>query len=113
MAGAADHRLAVYGTLAPGAPNNSQLDGLAGRWTTGFVCGRLIRAGWGTDLGFPGLVLDPDGSRVYVDVFESPDLVDHWTRLDAFEGSGYRRVMALVTTPDAVVQSWIYVVAAP
>jgi gamma-glutamylcyclotransferase (GGCT)/AIG2-like uncharacterized protein YtfP len=108
--GAASCRLATYGTLAPGRPNHHQLDGLAGRWSTGYVNGRLIDAGWGASLGYPALVLDPDGTAIEVQVFESTDLPAHWSRLDAFEGSGYQRVAATVRTPDGDVEVSIYVV---
>jgi gamma-glutamylcyclotransferase (GGCT)/AIG2-like uncharacterized protein YtfP len=106
---AAETRLAVYGTLAPGRPNHHQLDGLAGEWRSGRVRGRLYAEGWGAALGFPGLVLDPAGGEVEVQLFESPDLPQHWGRLDAFEGEGYRRRLAEVQTADGRVEAFIYV----
>jgi gamma-glutamylcyclotransferase (GGCT)/AIG2-like uncharacterized protein YtfP len=108
---AADQWLATYGTLAPGKVNHHQLRGLAGRWTGGTVRGRLVEAGWGAALGFPGLVLDAAGQAVPVHLFHSPELPDHWPRLDAFEGEGYRRVVAQVATADGPVEAWIYVLA--
>ncbi|HEY7272433.1 MAG TPA: gamma-glutamylcyclotransferase [Actinoplanes sp.] len=108
---AASCRLATYGTLAPGRPNHRQLDGLAGRWLTGYVYGTLVDAGWGADLGYPALVLDSDGTTIEVQIFESTDLPAHWSRLDAFEGPGYQRVAATVHTPDGEVEASIYVVA--
>ena len=62
-------------------------------------------------MGYPGLVLDPQGSAVDVHLLESPELPEHWDRLDAFEGSDYRRVVARVSTADGDVPAWIYVVA--
>jgi gamma-glutamylcyclotransferase (GGCT)/AIG2-like uncharacterized protein YtfP len=106
-----DTRLAIYGTLAPGRVNHHQLATLNGRWQRGTVRGRLTEAGWGSALGFPGLVLDPVGPLVEVYLFESPDLPDHWTRLDEFEGSGYRRVVTQVSTAEGASTAWIYVVA--
>jgi gamma-glutamylcyclotransferase (GGCT)/AIG2-like uncharacterized protein YtfP len=103
------HRLATYGTLAPGRPNQHQLDGLEGRWFVGHVNGLLVHAGWGSGLGYPALVLDPDGSDIRVDVFESVDLPPHWERLDAFEGPGYRRVVTTVRTATGDVDASIYV----
>ena len=111
--GDADMRLATYGTLAPGRQNHSQLAGLSGRWRVGHVRGSLIDAGWGAELGFPALVLDPDGATIEVSVFESRALVDHWQRLDAFEGPGYRRVAVDVSTPEGVLPASIYVLANP
>jgi hypothetical protein len=36
------------------------------------------------------LVLDDDGGEVAVQILESAGLAAEWTRLDAFEGPGYR-----------------------
>ena len=107
----ADMRLATYGTLAPGRVNHHELTGLAGRWRDGAVRGRLIEAGWGSDLGYPGLVLDPAGDAIEVALFESADLPAHWPRLDAFEGAGYRRVITEVRTAEGALDAWIYVLA--
>lgn len=103
--------LATYGTLGPGRPNHHQLAGLEGRWFKGIVRGKLVQAGWGADLGFPGLQLDPGGECIVVDVLASSELPRHWPHLDAFEGEGYRRVSAPIETSDGIVEAWIYVVA--
>ena len=104
-----DTRLAVYGTLAPGRPNHHQLASLSGRWRSGIVTGRLVEQGWGAHLGYPALVLDDQGPPIDVQLFESADLRDHWLRLDAFEGDGYRRARCRVETADGTVAAWIYV----
>ena len=70
-----------------------------------------MNSGWGTALGFPGLILDPSGPPVEVYLFESSDLPDHWLRLDEFEGSGYQRVITQVHTPEGDVSAYIYVVS--
>jgi gamma-glutamylcyclotransferase (GGCT)/AIG2-like uncharacterized protein YtfP len=103
-----DTRLATYGTLAPGRVNHHQLSQLKGCWRRGTVRGTLRDAGWGSALGFPALVLDPNAPEVDVQVFESLDLPDHWTRLDEFEGPGYRRVITQVRTAEGEVSAWIY-----
>ena len=108
---AADSRLATYGSLAPGRLNHHQLAGLKGSWRQGTVRGTLVSAGWGAQLGYPALVLDPRGSAVEVYLFESSELPDHWPRLDAFEGAGYRRVVTQVQTANGEVNAWIYVLA--
>ena len=107
-----DTRLATYGTLAPGQPNHHQLSALRGEWQIAHVHGWLVDDGWGAELGYPAMVLDPHGPPVPVHLFESPDLQEHWQRLDAFEGGGYRRVSATLTTLDGDVDAWIYVSAA-
>ena len=105
-------RLAAYGTLSPGRVNHHQLAGLKGDWRQGTVRGRLAAAGWAASLGYPGLTLDPRGSLVEVHLFESPDLPDHRSRLDRFEGAGYRRVETQVHTAEGELDAWIYVIAA-
>jgi len=107
----AQHRLAVYGTLAPGRANHDQLRSVGGRWRRGAVRGTLVDAGWGSDYGFPGLVLDPLGAVVTVDVLESADLPAHWSRLDAFEGPAYRRATTMVSTASGSLEASIYVLA--
>jgi gamma-glutamylcyclotransferase (GGCT)/AIG2-like uncharacterized protein YtfP len=104
-------RLATYGTLAPGRQNHDQLGDLPGRWLTGYVHGWLVEEGWGAELGYPALIPNPDGPRIEVFVFESPALLDHWQRLDAFEGSGYRRTAVDVFTAEGVLTASIYVLA--
>lgn len=106
-----DTRLAIYGTLAPGRVNHHQISALAGTWQRGTVRGKLFASGWGADFGFPGLILDPLGSLVDVDLFESAELPDHWKRLDEFEGIGYQRVLVTVNTEDGERTAWIYVLA--
>jgi gamma-glutamylcyclotransferase (GGCT)/AIG2-like uncharacterized protein YtfP len=102
-------RLAVYGSLAPGRVNHHQLDGLSGRWSPGQVRGRLVAEGWGADLGYPALTLDPAAEPIDVQVFESPDLPAHWSRLDEFEGDAYQRVSTAVHTAAGDVEAAIYV----
>jgi gamma-glutamylcyclotransferase (GGCT)/AIG2-like uncharacterized protein YtfP len=77
------------------------------------VRGTLLEAGWGAELGYPGLMLDPDEQQeIEVHVFESRALPDNWDRLDAFEGSGYRRVAVDVSTSEGVLPASIYVLTA-
>lgn len=113
VGGGPEMRLATYGTLARGRENNRQLSDLPGRWIAGSVRGSLVEEGWGAKLGYPALILDPDGTRIEVFVFESPALTHHWHRLDAFEGAGYRRVAVDVSTAEGVLRASIYVLAGP
>lgn len=96
--GARKARLFVYGTLAPGRPNEHVLGVLEGRWEPATVRGRLERRGWGAEMGYPALVLDRAGDEVRGFVFSSSRLVDHWDELDRFEGDEYRRVLTKVRT---------------
>ncbi|WP_419895942.1 gamma-glutamylcyclotransferase family protein [Roseomonas sp. USHLN139] len=107
----ADHRLACYGTLAPGQANHHELDGLAGHWRAGIVRGWRLAEGQGAALGYPVLLPDPAGGTVAVQLFESAGLPAQWARLDAFEGEGYRRIEIPVETAGGPLPAWIYVAA--
>jgi gamma-glutamylcyclotransferase (GGCT)/AIG2-like uncharacterized protein YtfP len=108
-----DHCLATYGTLAPGRSNHRHLSDLRGQWSIGAVRGKFIDKGWGAALGYPALILDAAGDKIEVHLFRSADLPNHWSRLDDFEGSEYRRVSVQVETEDGFVDAWIYVAADP
>ena len=104
-----EHRLATYGSLAPGRPNHHHVADIAGRWVSGQVHGHLVEEGWGAALGYPALLLAPDGPPVDVQVLESAELPAHWARLDDFEGPGYERLLTPVQTADGQVDAYIYV----
>lgn len=101
--------LFVYGTLAPGKPNAHVLAGVPGTWQPATVTGRLLPEGWGAAAGYPGLVLDSSGEAVTGQIFQSDALPDHWARLDAFEGPGYRRTLTTVRLGDgSAVEAYVY-----
>lgn len=106
-----EHRLVVYGSLAPGKSNHAQMDGMTGTWTPGTVRGHFHDGGWAAGQGFPGLVPNRDGPAVEVLVFASLDLPAHWARLDEFEGQDYRRVVVEVTVAGSCLPANIYAVA--
>ncbi|SHN48072.1 gamma-glutamylcyclotransferase family protein [Cryptosporangium aurantiacum] len=102
-------RLFVYGSLAPGRPNQHVLADVPGMWEPATVRGHLREEGWGADLGYPGILLDDSGPDVPGMLFSSPVLSEHWDRLDAFEGDGYRRVLAATRRDDGrPVAAYIY-----
>lgn len=103
-------RLASYGTLAPGEMNNHEMDGMIGTWSTGFVRGIMIKAGWGIHHGLPGFRVDETGPEIPVHIFQSLDLPDHWARLDEFEGEGYFRTPVMVQTKEGEIECSIYLV---
>lgn len=103
-------RLFVYGTLAPGRPNEHILGEIGGAWEPASVTGTLRWEGWGADMGFPGIDLDTQGAEVEGFLFSSEKLADHWAALDAFEGAAYERVLTTVTRKEgSPVDAWIYV----
>ena len=102
--------LFTYGSLQPGGSNEHVLAGLDGSWTRASVRGRLLEEGWGSELGYPALVLDAEAGPVDGWLFRSSDLERHWTRLDAFEGADYERRCARVRLEDgSSAEAWIYV----
>lgn len=103
-----DECLATYGTLAPGRANHHHLSNLGGRWLTGKVRGNLVQRGWGAEFGYPALIPADDGDEIEVYLFLSPDLPQHWKRLDEFEGAEYRRARIRVETDTGLVEAWIY-----
>ncbi len=102
-------RLFTYGTLSPGQPNQHVLQGVTGSWEAASVAGTLHADGWGAALGYPAIVLDPEGQAVPGFLFSSDELAAHWDRLDEFEGVGYRRVLTQVRrADDSLVTAYIY-----
>ena len=104
------YRLFVYGTLAPGRPNEHVLADVPGTWEPATVKGTLLQEGWGAAVGYPGIVLDESGAEVHGLIFSSEELSAHWARLDEFEGGGYERIITSAELRDGtVVKAHIYV----
>jgi gamma-glutamylcyclotransferase (GGCT)/AIG2-like uncharacterized protein YtfP len=102
-------RLFVYGTLAPGRPNEHVLANVPGEWEPATVIGTLHPKGWGAAAGYPGIVLDEQGGEVQGLLFSSESLAGHWARLDEFEGEGYERVLITAKREDGTtVDAYIY-----
>lgn len=105
-------RLFVYGTLAPGRSNAYVLASVAGEWEPASVVGTLHPEGWGAAAGYPGIVLDEDGSEVTGFLFTSASLPEHWARLDKFEGEGYERTLTRAKRANGEsVDAHIYVLS--
>ncbi|MEM7796482.1 MAG: gamma-glutamylcyclotransferase family protein [Cyanobacteria bacterium P01_C01_bin.118] len=103
-------RLFVYGTLQPGCPNEHVLTTIGGEWQPAVIKGNLIEAGWGADMGYPGLVLDENGNDIHGHVFISSNLSDKWDYLDEFEGKEYERIVTSVAFLNGEnVQAHVYV----
>jgi gamma-glutamylcyclotransferase (GGCT)/AIG2-like uncharacterized protein YtfP len=97
------HRLAVYGTLAPGEPNASVLADISGEWLDGTVRGELTKSE-----GLPWFRWREAGSEVGVKVLTSGDLPDHFAEIDKFEGSCYARNLVPVVCGGSLLVCNIY-----
>jgi gamma-glutamylcyclotransferase (GGCT)/AIG2-like uncharacterized protein YtfP len=102
-------RLFVYGTLAPGRPNEYILADVPGEWETATVIGTLHPEGWGAAAGYPAIVLNEQGGEVEGLLFSSESLAEHWAQLDEFEGEGYERVLTTAKLQDGTtVAAYVY-----
>ena len=88
--------LIVYGTLAPNAPNHSVIEHIKGDWQQGIVKGKLLKEGWGADMGYLGFkpCSIEEQEQIPVFVLFSEKLPENWELLDNFEGNGYKRILA-------------------
>ena len=97
----ANHRLAVYGSLAPGRRNHRVIEPLGGEWRRGKIKARLYTSGWGAGRAYSGVCLDAAGDDIGVHLLTSESLAAEWGRLDAFEGDDYVRLLARVSWESA------------
>ncbi|MEG0558096.1 MAG: gamma-glutamylcyclotransferase, partial [Comamonas sp.] len=109
LKGTTVERLFVYGTLGPGRPNEHVMLNIGGNWAPAMLKGRLEHAGWGAEMGFPGLVIAEDGDEIHGHVFASENFPAHWAALDEFEGAEYQRVLTQVTLADGtLIEAYVY-----
>jgi gamma-glutamylcyclotransferase (GGCT)/AIG2-like uncharacterized protein YtfP len=87
-----DRRLAAYGTLRPGEPNNSKLAKFHGIWRDGRVHGAVILKD-----ELPYFDWDLSATEISVKIFESVELETNWSYLDSFEGPSYRRIWVVTS----------------
>ena len=86
---------------------------IGGKWQPAVVKGRLVDAGWGANMGYPGLVIDDNGDDIHGHVFESENLGAHWEYLDQFEGAEYRRtIVPVVLVSGEQIEALVYVLRA-
>jgi gamma-glutamylcyclotransferase (GGCT)/AIG2-like uncharacterized protein YtfP len=102
-------RLFVYGTLAPGRPNEHILSDVKGLWEEGTVKGVLHKKGWGANMGYPGMCIDSNGEDINGFLFSSKELIKKWNKLDTFEGEEYQRVIVTVKLANKkTVKAYVY-----
>lgn len=92
--------LFVYGTLCPGRENEEVLSCVGGEYEEATIRGIHYPDGWLEGFPYPGVTLDEQGEAIPGFIFTSPDLWQHWGRLDAFEGDHYERVRTIASTRD-------------
>ncbi len=83
-----DHRLIVYGTLAPGGIYHYLLADLPGTWEP---C--VIRGYMGAYWGFKTFHYDENGPEHQAWLLTSEALPQKFPELDAFDGEPYRRTL--------------------
>lgn len=88
--------LIIYGTLAPNRPNHSKIEHINGTWMKGLIKGKLVKEGWGAELGYFAFKPAALEEQEHIDAFIlfSNELATNWAYLDEFEGDGYRRILA-------------------
>ena len=103
------NRLFVYGTLGPSRPNAHVMEAIGGSWENASVRGTLHQEGWGAEMGYPAITVDPAGEPVKGFLFLSDNLPNHWDELDAFEGDAYERILIDVELESGgTAEAWIY-----
>ncbi len=98
-------KLVVYGTLAPGEANQSLMSEMNGSWSSCVVNGKrgTLASGLAT------FSWSPYEAEHDLQVFESPELSEHWNRLEAFEGRGYWRRLVLAKVGAKLCVAYAFV----
>ena len=98
-----DHRLIVYGSLAPGGMYHGLVADLPGTWEEIVIRGRL-----GAYWGFKTFQFDAAGPEHPAWLLTSAALPEKFPELDAFEGEGYRRTIIPAGVGGREVMAHIY-----
>lgn len=102
--------LFVYGTLMPNCPHGNVLEDVVGKFVPATVTGNLKDEGWSASMGYPGIILDEKGDTIHGFLFYSNNLINHWDKLDEFEGEEFTRVAVTVERYDEFeVDTFVYV----
>ena len=86
----------VYGTLQPGKQYEKILKNLKGVWSKGYIFGKMVNIGFGSNYGYPAIKLNKKGSKIYGMILKSKNLKKTISKLDKFEGKDYKRVTTYV-----------------
>ncbi len=96
-------RLASYGTLRPGYCNHHHVSSIQGAWIDGTIYGEVFERN-----NYPVFIWKLDGAAVPVQVLVSRDLPDSISKVDDFEGEGYRRIIVPVSMNGQVLACCVY-----
>lgn len=110
------NHLFVYGSLAPNGKNHHIMTPIPnGTWQPASVRGKVLAdGGQGSAKGYPVFLPDEQGDIVNGFLFSSPDLINHWQRLDEFEGESYQRVEVMATLDNGEqVTAFVYALSSP
>ena len=84
---------------------------IEGTFSSASIRGFHYPDGWLQHFPYPGVDLDDKGDVIPGCAFFSSELHKHWGRLDAFEGSHYKRVITTVRLDDGTtVDGYVYVI---
>jgi len=98
-----DQKLIVYGTLAPNAPNERLLEGIAGTWQDCKIRGKIIQR---HRLKYFKWI--PNAGEIDAKVFVSKYLPDKLPSIDRFEGEAYHRILIPAKVGKHLVVANIY-----
>src|SRR3990172_8794843 len=98
-----DHKLVVYGTLAPGAPNESILKNIDGVWQDCQIKGEIK-----IHNGLKHFKWNINADEIDTKMFISKSLPEKLPSIDKFEGSKYHRILISVKVEDRWVIANIY-----
>ena len=102
--------LFIYGTLMPNAPHEQILENIYGKFIRASVKGFLKDQGWSASMGYPGITIDSKGDTIHGYIFYSNNLINHWEKLDEFEGKEFKRINTTIQRYDDIEEkSYIYV----
>ncbi len=94
----------------PNCPNAYVLEDIVGKFVPATVKGKLIDAGWSAGMGYPGIRLEMGNDTIHGFLFYSDNLINHWEKLDIFEGEEFIRMPVVATRDDneMEIETFIY-----
>jgi gamma-glutamylcyclotransferase (GGCT)/AIG2-like uncharacterized protein YtfP len=98
-----DQKLIVYGTLAPGAPNERLLKDIVGTWQDCKIRGEIIQRH-----GLKYFKWNLNAGEIDAKIFVSRFLPEKLSTIDRFEGKDYHRILIPAKVEERLVIANIY-----